>query len=231
MKKKVLITALITLFLILFNAIFFLVGAPDSANASRWISYVAIHIAYLLMVFTPVITRIDGARKVFGIPLTLFSAGYFAVEFFVGLLFVLFNPKSCNAAIIFQLVIFVLYAAGVLMLMIANASAEEAEAEKLNPGVFTEKAGDMLADVMKKVKDGELREAVDGAALALSETPKETRADVLPLEADIISKIKDLRVAQEKADGEAVTALAGELRGMFEQRTAALREPPQEQGV
>lgn len=226
MKKKTLMVLLVSLFLILFNVMFFMLGGHVGANASRWVSYGAIHAAYLLMVFTPTFNCAGKIDRIFGLPITTASVLYFAVEFVVGLLFVLFNPVSVKAAVIIQLIVFVFYAACLLTLMIANASAEEAEAEKLKPGVFKDRAGKLLADARKRVKKDDQREAVDAVSLCLTATPDETREVLLPLEADIVSSIKDLRVAAEKKDAEAVIALSGDIRGMLERRTAALAQVP-----
>lgn len=226
MKKRVLIIILLSLFLVLFNAMFFLLGAHEGANASRWISYGAIHLSYLMMVFSPLIVRAAKSDKVFGFPLTTVSMGYFCIEFIVGLIFILFNPEGWKAAFLVQLILFVLYAACALIVLIAGATAEEAEKEKIAPGVFVEKAGGLLADAQKRAREGDPRDAVNAAAYALSMTPAFSREDVLDVESRIVSRIKDLRVAAEKKDDEAVIACAGDVRGMIEQRTAMLAQTP-----
>ena len=226
MKKRVLIIILLSLFLVLFNVMFFMLADLKALHASTWISYGAIHLAYLLMVFSPLIVRAAKSDRVFGLPLTTVSFGYFGLEFVIGLIFILFNPAGWMAAFLVQFVLFVLYAACALIVLIAGATAEEAEKEKIAPGVFVEKAGGLLADAQKRAREGDPRDAVDAAAYALSMTPAFSREDVLDIEGRIVSRIKDLRVAAEKKDDEAVIACAGDVRGMLEQRTAMLAQTP-----
>ena len=226
MKKRALIIILLSLFLVLFNVMFFLLGGHDGANASCWISYGAIHLSYLLMVFSPLIVRGLKSDKIFGVPLTAVSTGYFCLEFVIGLIFILFNPEVWKTAFLIQLILFVVYAALALIVLIAGAAAEESEKEKVAPGVFVNKAGELLSDAIKRAPEGEARDAVNAAAYALSMTPAFSREDVLGIEGQIISRIKDVRVAAEKKDDQAVIACAGDVRGMIEQRTAMLAQPP-----
>ena len=226
MKKRVLIIILLSLFLVLFNVMFFLLGGHTGANASGWISYGAIHLSYLLMVFSPLIVRGLKSDKIFGIPLTAVSMVYFCIEFIVGLVFILFNPEGWKAAFLIQLILFVIYAALALIVLIAGAAAEEGEKEKIATGAFVNKAGELIADAVKRAPEGEARDAVNAAAYALSMTPAFSREDVLGIEGQIITRIKDVRVAAEKKDEQAVIALAGDVRGLIEQRTAMLAQPP-----
>ncbi|MBQ6553166.1 MAG: hypothetical protein IJL83_06085 [Clostridia bacterium] len=226
MKKRVLIIILLSLFLVLFNAMFFLLGGHEGANASRWISYGAIHLSYLLMIFSPLIVRGVKSDKIFGFPLATVSMFYFCIEFIVGLIFILFNPEGWKAAFLVQLVLFVIYATLALVVLIAGATADEAEKEKVAPGVFVNKAGELLADAIKRAREGEARDAVNAAAFALSQTPAFSREEVLGIEGQIVSRIKDLRVAAEKKDDQAVIAISGDVRGMIEQRTAMLSQMP-----
>lgn len=226
MKKRALIIILLSLFLVLFNVMFFLLGGHEGANASCWISYGAIHLSYLLMVFSPLIVRGLKSDRIFGVPLTVVSTGYFCLEFVIGLIFILFNPEGWKTAFLIQLILFVIYAALALIVLIAGAAAEESEKEKVAPGVFVNKAGELLSDAIKRAPEGEARDAVNAAAYALSMTPAFSREDVLGIEGQIISRIKDVRVAAEKKDDRAVIACAGDVRGMIEQRTAMLAQPP-----
>ena len=226
MKKRVLIIILLSLFLVLFNVMFFLLGGHEGANASRWISYGAIHLSYLLMVFAPTITRAAKNDKVFGFPLATVSIAYFMLEFIVGLIFILFNPEGWKAAFLIQLVLFVAYATCALIVLIMGAKAEEDEKEKVAPCVFVNKAGELLADAIKRAPEGEARDAVNAAAYALSMTSPYSSEEVLGIEGQIVNRIKDLRVAAEKKDKDGVIAIAGDVRGMIEQRSAMLAQTP-----
>ena len=226
MKKRVLIIILLSLFLVVFNVFFFLLKGYEGAHAPRWISYGAIHLAYFLMVFSPLIVRGMKSDKVFGFPLATVAMGYFCLEFVVGLIFILFNPEPWIAAFLIQFIIFVIFAALALIVLIAGASAEEDEKAKVAPGVFVNKAGELLADAIKRAPEGEARDAVNAAAFALSSTSPYSRDDILPIETQIINRIKDLRVAAEKKDKDGIIAIAGDVRGMIEQRTAMLAQTP-----
>ena len=87
-KKSILYILLDLVFLAVFNTVFFVVGGTDHP-ASVWISYAFIHLAYIMVVATPILTRKSSSASVFGFSLYSISAAYFLTEFVLGLVFVL----------------------------------------------------------------------------------------------------------------------------------------------
>lgn len=65
MKKVILWVLLILVFLIVFNTIFFLVGILPHP-LSVWLSYGFIHLAYLMVILTPLLTRKSSSASIFG---------------------------------------------------------------------------------------------------------------------------------------------------------------------
>ena len=89
MKKKSILYILLDLvFLAVFNTVFFTLGGT-SHPASVWISYGFIHLAYIMVIATPVLTRNSSSAAVFGFSLYSVSSVYFLAEFVVGLVFIL----------------------------------------------------------------------------------------------------------------------------------------------
>lgn len=115
------------IFLILFNALFFLLDG-NQPIASIWISYGFIHLAYLQMLIIPFVVPKSKSTHVFIESTALVSAVYFIIELFIGLVLILFKPESWILTLTIQLVLLAACIAALLLNHFANektASVEE----------------------------------------------------------------------------------------------------------
>jgi len=98
--KKILLKFI---FPVIFNVLFFVLGGFVH-NAIEWTSYVFIHFAYLMLLFTPRLIHRGKSSAVFSFSLYSISAVYFLVEFFIGITFILASsPDSYIAELLAQL--------------------------------------------------------------------------------------------------------------------------------
>ena len=104
MKKTVLWVLLDLVFVIVFNVVFFVAGGVEH-NPSVWISYAFIHLAYLMVLITPLLIRNSSSSAVFGFSIYTISTTYFFIEFVVGLVFIFLNLDTVQLAIIIQVVL------------------------------------------------------------------------------------------------------------------------------
>ena len=222
MKKKVLLLILESLFLIIFNVMFFLLNGHVGAHASRWISYAGIHISYVMMIVTPILLKHSKTDMAFGLPISSVSAAYFAAEFLLGLIFVLFNPTGWKACFLIQLILLAIYALFLLVLLIADASAREKEAKRLQLGKFVGEAKDELNLIMRKTRNSEIISLLDDLKTKLEATPLETSSEALPIEDEIIKQIKRIKVSAEMKDAERVAQDVDTAKDLIDKRTSAV---------
>ena len=222
MKKKVLLLILESLFLIIFNVMFFLLNGHVGAHASRWISYAGIHISYAMMIVTPILLKHSKTDTAFGLPISGVSAVYFAAEFLLGLIFVLFNPTGWKACFLLQLILLAIYALFLLVLLIADASAREKEAKRLQLGKFVGEAKDELNLIMRKTRNSEIIALLDDLKTKLEATPLETSSEALPIEDEIIKQIKRIKISAEMKDAERVAQDVDTAKDLIDKRTSAV---------
>ena len=117
------------IFLIIFNAVFFIAGGSEHP-ASVWVSYGFIHFSYLMLVVTPFLVRKETSAAVFGFSLYTISSVYFFVELVTGIIFILISSESYKAALLVQLVIAGLYAACLISNMIANEHTADSQEKR-----------------------------------------------------------------------------------------------------
>ena len=104
--------------LAIFNAGFFALGGPEGGSLN-WISYVFMHLAFILAILTPLFVSKSINPKFFGASIFTIATNYFFVEFAIGLFFILLLPKmNENWVLVFltQFVLMLLY----LLIMVYN---------------------------------------------------------------------------------------------------------------
>ena len=123
MKSKGMRIALSVLFVILFNVTFFVLSSFQHP-ASVWISYGMIHLAWLCFAASPFLSG-KNEHAVAGLSIYAVSGVYFLVEFVVGLIFILVAPEHAKAALIVQLLLFGVYLAVLITVLLANDHTAE----------------------------------------------------------------------------------------------------------
>jgi len=112
------------LFLGAFNIVFFVLKGTDNLP-SVWISYGAIHLAYVLVWGLP----FTGLKRadIFGISSTVILHIYFWIEFVVGIVFISVEPQSWEVAFVVQLIVLCIFVAAALLGRIGGHYAQEGE--------------------------------------------------------------------------------------------------------
>jgi hypothetical protein len=109
-----------SLFLFIFNFLFFMLGDVSEAKTSMWISYGFIHFAYILLLGTPLIVRRSSTDYIYRRPLFAVTTAYFIIELIVGGIIILIAPDGTKVAWIIQTVLATVCVAWLLTHLIAN---------------------------------------------------------------------------------------------------------------
>ena len=75
-------------FLIVFNAVFFIVGGTVRTTG-EWISYAFIHFSYLMLLLTPKLINNSSITSTLGVSVYFISFLYFVITLLVGCIFIL----------------------------------------------------------------------------------------------------------------------------------------------
>ena len=200
-KKSVLFMLLDSIFIIVFNTVFFTVGGVEHP-ASVWISYGFIHFSYLMILIVPFLIRKNSNAAVFGFSLYSVSAVYFFVEFLVGLIFILIGSSSFKASLVVQIIIAGIYA----VMLIANLIANEYTADKTERHeeevAYIKDAASKVKLLIGKSKDKKANKEIEKTYDLLHSSPTKSMDSVKRIEMSIIDKIASLKSAVD-ADKEA----------------------------
>ena len=119
-RNNILWTLFNSLFLIVFNLLFFVIGDIGSLTTSVWISYCFIHFAYFVLLLTPLLVRKSKVEADYRRPLYFVTGTYFLIAFFVGITFILLASETFKVTLTVQTVLAALFLSWLLVHLIAN---------------------------------------------------------------------------------------------------------------
>ena len=223
MKKiNVLWTVLNTIFLILFNTLFYVLGG-SSHKASVWISYGFIHFAYFMLLVTPLLVRKYKNAAIFGYPLLSISSAYFMLQFVVGLIFVLLALNGFKTALSVQLCIAGLYGILLTVYMLANEYTADAEEKRQSEITFVKNATLKIKSILENITDRDLKNKIEKVYDVINSSPVKSHNRVFEAENRILHSIGELEKAVSLDDKEKIITIADLLIISVNERNAKLK--------
>lgn len=222
MKKNVLWILLDLVFLIVFNTVFFVAGGTEH-NASVWISYGFIHLAYVLLIITPFLIRDSSSAAVFGFSLGSISAAYFMVEFVVGVIFCLLNLESYKAALIVQVVIAGFYAVMLIANLIANENTADSIERHEMELKYVKECSARVQPLVDMVSDKKTKKKVEAVYDLIHGSQVKSNNNVRQIELDVMEQIDFLESAVDKADNDKITEICNKILRLADERNRQLK--------
>jgi hypothetical protein len=210
------------IFLIIFNAVFFVAGGFEH-NVSVWISYGFIHFAYLMLLITSALIRKGKSAAVFGFSLYAVSSVYFLVELVVGVVFILINSDSFKAALLVQLCIAGMYSISLISNMIANESTADAEEKRAYRIDYVKKASAGLKSLLDGVNDREAKKKIEKVYDAIYSSPVRSHPSLAQTESQILLSINNLGSAVSSGNKDSIIPLADSLLIAVNERNRQLK--------
>ena len=223
MRKIIPWLILDALFLIVFNVCFFLLrGDADELPPSVWVSYAFIHIAYVLLLCTPLMVR-GGNKAVadYRRPLYVGTWTYFVVALVVNLVFILVPLNSVLAAWIVNVML--LAAAGVYLLVniIANNHTAGLQERHEAEARFVDSTAPRLKYLVDNAKSRSSEAALEKVYYALKSSPLRSCNEARNDEMEIIYLVGTL---EETADEKEISALCDKLSRLIQRRNRIVKD-------
>ena len=221
-KTNVLWIILDSIFLIIFNVAFFVLGGTEH-NSSVWISYGFIQFAYVMLLLTPMLIRKGKSSAVFGFSLYSISSAYFFIELVTGIIFILVAPDGYQAALIVQLIIAGLYGIILISNMIANEHTADAEEKRQYDISYVKDASARLKGLLDDVIDKEAKRRVERVYDAVYSSPVKSHSSLAQIENHILLSINELDEAISAGNKEQILSAADSLLIAVNKRNTQLR--------
>lgn len=223
MKKINLLWIILALiFLIIFNALFFILGGFEH-NVSVWISYGFIHFAYFMLILTPMLIRKGKSTAVFGFSLYSISSVYFFAELITGIIFILVSPESYYAALLVQLIIAGLYGIILISHMIASERTADAEEKRQYEISYVKDASEKLKSLLEDIIDKEAKKKVERVYDAIYSSPVKSHSNLAQMENRILQSIVELDEAVSAGNKDTIISMANSLLGAVNERNMRLK--------
>ena len=208
MKKNALWIVLGSVFLVVFNIIFFVSGS-DKQLLSVWISYSFIHAAYLMFLCMPY----GKSKRTYVFDITLFSISfsYFIVELLTGIAFIIISSENYKPSLFVQLSIAGIYAVVLVSHLIANKHSVETEGKRQYEIDFIKTASAKLQNMTDSIKDKGLSGKIEKVYDVINSSPVKSYPDLYQTESQILIQINELEDAVSAGDHERITSLTDSL--------------------
>ncbi|MGL4942380.1 MAG: hypothetical protein ACRC46_04230 [Thermoguttaceae bacterium] len=221
-KKEILWVILASLFLVVFNIVFFTICGFEH-KASVWISYVFIHFAYFALLFTAKLIHPGKRDVIFGFSLYTVSAAYFLVELFVGSFFILLSLNGYKAALLIQLCIAGFYGIALTSKLLANEYTADVEEKREGEIEYVKRVSAKLQGLLESIADKEAKKKVERAYDAIYSSPVRSHPSLAQIEGDVLQSIRVLEDAVAAKNSSSITSLAGSLEAAINERNRLLK--------
>lgn len=215
MKSIVLKTIIGLVFLILFNVSFFLLGGTEH-NLSVWISYGFIHVAYLFLLMTPLLTRADRGEAILSGSIYLRTLSYFFMELIVGLIFIFVHPESITWPVVIQGVMFAFFLVFLLMSLLANDATRASLSKQRKESFYIRSLAESVRSDALTVQDPALRKQLMNCYESLNSCSIESFPQARESELELENTVFTLHTFVEQGDGaqiaQQVTRVNNDLR-------------------
>ena len=221
-KKTVLWIILDLILIVVFNTVFFVLSGFQHP-ASVWIAYGFIHLAYFMVIATPLLIRKSSSAFVFGFSLYSISSTYFLIEFVIGLFFIIVSSDSFKASLVVQIVIAGIYGVLLISNLIANENTADSVERHEDEVAFIKTAASRVKALVGKAKDKKANKEIERVYDLIHSSPTKSTSEVHRLESSVMNQIADLEDAVQSGEADSIIAAAGEIVSTMEERNRKLR--------
>jgi len=222
-RVNVLWLLLNSLFLIVFNFLFFMLSDFENCNNSVWLSYGFIHFSYILLLLTPFFARRGKVEYIYRRPLFFVTTTYFMIQLGVGITFILIAPETVKVALIVQVILAGLFLTWLFAHLIANEHTADS-AERREPELqFIKESSAKIYSVLQQITDRATAKKVEHVYDLLHSSPTKSNADVRPLEQQIISEIERFESVVSQNETAQIVSITDKIHKLVEERNRQLK--------
>lgn len=221
-KTKIFWYLLDSIFLIVFNLYFFLLKGTDHVT-SVWISYISIHLAYVMLLATPYFVRKGSTSVDYGRPLFVITTSYFFVALIVGVAFIIISPESYKVALLVQITIAAVFAVLLLVNLIANEhTADNIEKRELELK-YVKEASSKLNSLIGQLPDKKLQKLVGKAYDLIHGSQVKSSITVQTIEQEVFNEISVLTDLVKNRKFESIENAVNKICSLAEERNRQLK--------
>ena len=206
--------------LLLVNVCYYTLDVPYHTAAS-WISYLFLHLAFLAMVFVPLLVVPGIHVKQSERTLQVLSGFYFLAEVLAVLLFTVVVPFYWQLALILQLTMLVVLLVLVFGSRAADLHTEKIEERKKEKQSYLRECCAVVEEVLQETKDPVMRKKVKQLYDLIHASPTGSTEKLWKMEEEILQELEQLQPLLQ--DEETFGKKVQEVQGRFIVRNQILK--------
>lgn len=211
-----------SIFLIVFNAFFFMLKGVKEHYTSVWVSYGFIHFAYFFLLLTPFFIRKGTFSADYSRPLFLISSLYFIITFIVGVIFIAIEPEKSIAAWLMQIGLLGVFAAWFISNLIANEHSANSIEKHEKEVQYVKTVSAQLKLSLFQITDSKTNKQVEQLYDYIHSSPTKSSSSVSGIEQNIIDELKYLLNAISLNDNLMAAQSANKILEMAKERNQKL---------
>lgn len=210
--------ALYFITILVFNVIYF--NIIENHTPARWVSYVGIHMAYLLLCVSSLsYNRFDAGGSVVHVyPKMMVAHGYFMASLICGAILILINNSTITFPAIVHALIIGFYLFHYLILMNAEAHTTANEQRNHQDALFIKDCVGRLELVMERTPSRDVRRTVERFRDVIAGASMRTSPHVADLESRIRMQISQVEDCLDGSETDVLDALVREGLGLVRER-------------
>lgn len=212
-----------SLFLIVFNLLFFMFIYTENIQDSVWISYGFIHFAYLLLLVTPLLVRRGKADYIYRRSLYAITATYFLIELVAGTVLILKIPDNFTLTIVLQVILAAIFIAWLLSHLIANEHTANSVERREVELQYVKESASRIQSILRQITDRAANKKVQMLYDLIHSSPVKSHCDVYPVEQEIINEIETLIRTVKQNDIEKIVIITDKIYNLAEKRNNKLK--------
>lgn len=221
MKNNTIKIIIALVFLVLFNALYFVIGGANQ-SAVNWMSYAFIHVSYLLLLSTPTLCPHCNGQTVLIASLYLRALLYFFTELVVGIVMILLGIQNIALPLVVQSVLLALFLILQLMGVLANrATSKSLDRQRLGSQLISDLT-QQVREAMRSINNPTLKGKVEHCYNALLACSVESIEQARVVEDELKDAVSDLCAAVNTADDSRIEEYTKKVTSAIHQRNAIL---------
>ena len=221
-KSKIFGTLSALIFLIAFNAVFFIVGGTDHPE-SVWIAYGVIHFSYIMTVITPLLVKKGKTSFEAGAPLAMLSTANFVIQFIIGIIVFLVAPDEYKFVLVMYIILFAIYFIMFFSIMSVKAHTEASAARQTREISYIRNAASRVKMLIGRTSDPALDKQIERLYDNLHSSPTRSNAAVATVETTIVLKVGELETAVRSSENDKAIAISTELMYLIDERNRLIQ--------
>lgn len=201
MKGNIFKVVIGSIFIVLFNALFFYLGGIEHTEVD-WICYGFIHASYLCVLLTPLFCKSGKGLEVLSYSLYLRALFYFFTELVIGCICLVIAPENPTWPLVLQGTLLAIFLVLQMMSVLANDATIQSSQKQKEESLYLRDMVQRIRISMRDISDADIKKHLERCYDAISNSSLQSYPQAKDAEINLNNAVEVLCSAIENRDYE-----------------------------